>query len=174
MNLGRRRVTNEQLVACLSDGGLPGAEAFLASGNLVVEARGSTPAVAKKVARILSDGLGYDVPTFVRAGSRLLELASAEPFAPRRHTGVGKPQIAFLPGPAPAAATRAIRALATDDDWLALDDDVLHWWPRSGVALSELDFRAVERHLGPVTVRTRGTIERMATKYFAPSTKRGV
>ena len=40
-----------------------------------------------------------------------------------------------------------------------------YWMPIGGA--SELDLKAIERALGPMTLRTMGTIEQMAGKHFS-------
>ena len=165
MNLGRRRIKNPELVACFEELGFTDVEAFLASGNVVFEARGSTKALTRKVEEGLAAALEYDVPTFLRSAAEVRAIVGSEPFAgsPER---AGKLQVALLRGAPSTKACREVARLDSDDDRLAVVGRELYWWPNGGVSESELDFKALEKLLGPMTVRTRRTFERLAAKYF--------
>ena len=40
----------------------------------------------------------------------------------------------------------------------------LFWLPAGGLSESDLDFKAIDEALGPMTVRTQGTFARLAKK----------
>jgi hypothetical protein len=63
-----------------------------------------------------------------------------------------------------SAARAAALAVATVDDRLVFVNDDLFWSARLGVGRSALDVRALERALGPFTVRTVGTLAALAKK----------
>jgi hypothetical protein len=70
-------------------------------------------------------------------------------------------------GKAPSAATtKKVLALATDQDPLAFGKRELYWLPSGGTLESELDRKAIESLLGPTTMRTKGTVELLAAKFF--------
>ena len=79
----------------------------------------------------------------------------------------GKLQVAFLSRRPGAGARNEALALATADDRLALTDRELYWLPSGGIRDSALNFKAIEGLLGPTTMRTKGTIDQLAAKYFA-------
>lgn len=62
---------------------------------------------------------------------------------------------------------RTGRPLATDDDMLAFGDRELYWLPSGGTQQAALALRAIDKLVGPTTMRTQGTIEQIAAKYFA-------
>ncbi len=67
----------------------------------------------------------------------------------------------------PAAGVRKrVLALATEDDLLAFGDRELYWLPSGGTQGSALDTRAIGKLLGSTTMRTKGTVEALAAKYF--------
>ncbi len=166
MNLGGRRITNEQLCAAVTSLGFEDVRAFLASGNIVFCASGSVSAVERKLSRGLRERLGYEVPTYVRSGDRLMKVVAAEPFAGRAGAGRGKIQIAFLPKTPTPRATRAVLDMATDADWLAVVGTELFWWPIGGLSESELELEAIAKQIGPMTIRTQRTVERLVAKFF--------
>ena len=52
------------------------------------------------------------------------------------------------------------------EDGLAFGERELYWLPRGGVLDSALDMKTIERLLGSMTMRTKGTIEQIAAKHF--------
>ena len=170
INLGKRRLSNDELRGHIDALGLAGAAIFRASGNVVFsdpEARSE-----QQLERLIEEGLerllGYEVATFVRNRADLLEIAGGEPFdSATRDRLQGKLQVALL-GRRPSAATRKkALALAGEDDALAFGRRELYWLPAGGMSDSSLDLKGLERLLGPMTIRTMGTIEQIASKYFA-------
>lgn len=168
MNLGRRRITNEELCGHVEALGFSEVGAFLASGNVIFE---STMESAREVERLVEAGLqtalGYPVRTFLRTASEVRSIAEYEPFGPEELArSQGKPQIGLLSAEPTSEGRTAALALITEADRLALHDRELYWLPQSGVSDSDLDFKLLEAALGPMTVRTRRTLERMSAKYF--------
>ena len=43
----------------------------------------------------------------------------------------------------------------------------LFWLPSGGTLESALDRQALDKLLGPTTMRTKGTVEQLAAKFFA-------
>ena len=69
-------------------------------------------------------------------------------------------------GAKPAAkAKRAALDLGTEEDLLSIDGRELYWLPSGGTIDSGLDLKAIERALGPGTMRTMGTIEQIAARH---------
>ena len=168
MNLGKRRITNADLCACFTGLGLRDVGAFLASGNVVFTGAGSPAALQTKIEAGLKAALDYEVPTYLRTADQVLALAKREPFADRDGAAArGKPQIVFLARAPSAKAAAAALAHDSDDDWLAIDGQELHWWPRGRLSESALDLKALAKALGEPTIRTRNTIVRLVAKHFS-------
>jgi uncharacterized protein (DUF1697 family) len=169
MNLGGRRITNEDLAAAVSALGFEQVETFRASGNVVLGAGGGAEAeVAERLEKGLSDSLGYEVPVFLRSAEEITAIAAQEPFSANElSASKGKLQVALLQTAPAAGSRREALALASDEDLLAIDGRELYWLPSGGMSDSELDHRALAAALGQMTIRTMGTIEQVASKYFA-------
>ena len=163
MNLGKRRLKNEELLACFQELGYPDAKAFLASGNVVVQTTQKPQALEKKVEQGLERLLDYPVPTFIRSASELRQIAERNPFGNRGQQR-GKVQVAFLADAPSAAQKKQALALDSAADWLALEGRELYWWPQGGISESELDLKALDRLLGTMTIRTQTTIQRLVEK----------
>ena len=170
VNVGKaHRVGSAELRACFEELGLRNVATFRTSGNVVFDAAGE--AVDELGARIeagLEAALGYEVAVFLRTADELLAIAGREPFRSAQVDGSkGKLQVALLVGKPTAAARKSVLALATEDDALAFGDRELYWLPSGGTQESELDLKAIGKLLGLTTMRTKGTIDQMAAKYFA-------
>lgn len=165
MNVGGHRITNEQLREHLQALGFGEVQTFRASGNFVFDGgRKSDATLQKSMERRLREALGYAVPTFIRSGAELRELAAAQPF---EVSGArGKLQVVLLHEQPSKAARAQLLALDCPADRLAFAERALFWLPEGPMSDSTLDWKAIERALGATTVRTKGTIEQIAVRYF--------
>lgn len=79
MNLGGRRITNDDLRAHFEALGFTGVGVFRASGNVFFDDPGD--GAGERVERGLQERLGYPVPTFVRTRDELAAIAAHRPFS---------------------------------------------------------------------------------------------
>jgi uncharacterized protein (DUF1697 family) len=168
MNLGGRRIKNEELRRHFEEMGLEDVATFRASGNVIFSApgRGAEGKLAERVEGELGQRLGYDVPVFLRSIEEVAAIAAQRPFDPARvEKSKGKLQVSLLKKKPSAAAKQKAIALASDEDLLAIEGRELYWLPSGGLLESDLDLRAIEALLGTDTRRTMGTIEQIASKY---------
>jgi uncharacterized protein (DUF1697 family) len=168
MNLGNRRIKNEELRTHFEAMGMEGVATFRASGNVIFDC-GSGEAEAELATRVeaeLDTALGYDVPVFLRSAAEVAAIAATEPFPTSQvEASAGKLQVLMLAAEPTAAQRREVLSLATDEDRLALPGRELYWLPSGGVLDSDLDLKAIAASVGPGTQRTMGTIEQIAVKY---------
>lgn len=170
MNLGRRRISNEDLRRHVEALGFVDVATFRASGNVMLDDPGGAAigAVARRLEQGLGERLSYDVPVFVRDAAQMRAMAAAVPFsADELAASTGKQQVVLLHDAPNAAARRAALALLPDGDCFVFAGAELHWLPRGGLNDTELDFKALAKAVGPTTVRTKGTIELIAARWFA-------
>lgn len=168
MNLGGRRIKNEELRRHFDEMGFEDVATFRASGNVVFSSakRLAEAKLAQRVETELDSRLGYDVPVFLRTIKEVAAIAAQEPFAPKAVAkSKGKLQVSLLAKKPGAAARRKVLALASDEDLLAIEGRELYWLPSGGLLESDLDLKAIEALVGADTRRTMGTIEQIATKY---------
>ena len=105
---------------------------------------------------------------FLRTASEVKEIAGREPFPPEDvEASKGKLQVSLLEKKPTAAMQKKALALATDQDLLAFGKRELYWLPSGGTMESELDRKTLDKLLGPTTMRTKGTVEQLAAKFFA-------
>jgi uncharacterized protein (DUF1697 family) len=167
MNLGGRRITNDALRTHFEALGCDDVATFRASGNAIFAKDGRPAELTAELEAGLAEALGYEVPVFLRSAEELSAIAAYEPFD-RKHVSAskGKLQIALLTKKPSSAAAKKALALSTDADRLAIEGRELYWLPNGGMSESELDLKVLATILGPTTIRTKGTIDQIAAKYF--------
>jgi uncharacterized protein (DUF1697 family) len=160
INVGGRRITGTELCAPFSEAmGFSDVASFRASGNVIFSAPRKPPEA--RVENGLEEALGYQVAAFLRSRAEMLELAAMEPFEPG-----AKYHVMFLKRLPSPAIRRDVLAHGTDDDSLAFGPRELCWRPRGRMMESELDLKAVGKLVGSNTMRTNGTVEQIAAKWF--------
>jgi len=167
MNLGNRRIKNEELRAHFEAMGFEEVATFRASGNVIFATakREAEKKLASRVESELDERLGYDVPVFLRSAEEIAAVAAQEPFpAAKVKKSKGKLQVSLLMKKPSAAAKRKVLALAGGEDLLAIEGRELYWLPSGGLLESDLDLKAIEKLVGADTRRTMGTIEQIAAK----------
>ena len=141
-------------------GDFPSKEELLAARNRVIERHPETTFVEGLAAR-----LGYEVPTFVRTAVEVGRVGTMRPFSDERLAATeGRVQVAFLRATPDPGAVESVMAAAPVDDDLVVVGRELFWLPRAGISTSELRVGDVEEAIGPMTIRTLGTVTRLARK----------
>lgn len=167
MNLGRRRLTNDELVRAVQGCGCDEVEVYQASGNVIFTDDRSGDELAADMTGGLAEALGYPVPVFLRDSNELWAITKATPFTDRQLAeSSAKPQVILLHEAPDMTTIDEVRRLVPDGDVLVPLGRELHWLPATGVGSSTLDFRELDRLTGGTTVRTLGTLQRLAKKYL--------
>jgi uncharacterized protein (DUF1697 family) len=166
VNLGRnRRVSSAQLKSLFEEVGAEDVATFRTSGNVVFEAPRD---MVRDLERHLEKALEHEMVIFVRTASELKEIAAREPFPAKDvEKSRGKLQVSLLEKKPSAATQKKALALATDQDRLKFGKRELYWLPSGGTMESELNRKTLDDLLGPTTMRTKGTVEQLAAKYFS-------
>jgi len=170
MNLGGRRIKNDDLRAEFERLGFAGVATFRASGNVIFGSDGGEGEgrLGKRVEAGLGEALGYEVLVFLRSQAEVVAIAAQEPFdAKLVEASKGRLQVLLVGEKPAAAARRKVLALASDEDRLALAGRELFWLPSGGTIGSDLDLKAIDAALGKGTMRTKGTIDQIAAKLEA-------
>jgi uncharacterized protein (DUF1697 family) len=169
VNLGARRKTGSaELRSCFEAIGLEDVQTFRTSGNVVFDTAAEPKAkLGERLEKALQGSFGFDVDVFLRTAKEVDAIAAETPFpAKLLERSKGKLQVALLAKKPSAKARKEVLALATDEDLLELAGLELYWLPSGGTRDAALNLKALERLTGPWTMRTKGTIELLATKYF--------
>jgi uncharacterized protein (DUF1697 family) len=169
MNLGNRRITNDELCASFARIGFADASAFMASGNVIFSADATDQsALRETIERGLRGELDYEVPTFLRDAGDIAHIADHTPFSEREVAATeGRLQVGLLHAAPSPGAREAVLEHATDDDRLAVDGRELYWLPRAGISTADLDLTALGDDLGGITIRTHRTVQRLRARVAA-------
>jgi uncharacterized protein (DUF1697 family) len=168
MNLGGRRIKNDELRREFEALGFADVACFRASGNVIFGADGGDEGeLAARMEAGLGEALGYAVPVFLRSAPELLSIAASEPFeASLVAASKGKLQVVLLLDVPTKKQRKDALDMATDEDRLAIDGRELYWLPNGGMSESELDLKAIGAALGLTTIRTKGTIDQIVAKHL--------
>jgi uncharacterized protein (DUF1697 family) len=170
VNVGKaHRVESAELRGCFEGVGLTDVATFRTSGNVAFDGDGASPDDLRgRIEEALESMLGYDVSVFLRTADEIRAIAAQEPFARPLVEGTkGKLQVMMLTGKPAAGARKSVLGLASEDDALSFGDRELYWLPSGGMSESDLDLKAIWQVLGTITIRTKGTVDQMAAKFFA-------
>jgi uncharacterized protein (DUF1697 family) len=162
INVGGTRISKDKLCEPFTALGLEDVTTFRASGNVIFDApkTGAAKLRAQIEERLAAD-LGFTkAVTFIRTRAEMRALAESDPLPGPED---GKVHVLLLLGkPDPSVLEHA-----TSDDQLALGPRELFWRPRGRMTDSELDLKAIEKLIGPTTMRTKGTIDQIAERWFS-------
>ncbi len=152
----------DRLRAIVEGAGFENVATYIASGNVIFEAVASDD-IPDRLARALSDGLGFDVPVYLRTAIEMVDVADLRPFGEEEDNL----EISFLPVvPDPGDVERLLAATAGNDRLTVVGREVYwsHVGPRSESTHSEA---RVMRTLGmQTTQRSATTVRRIADRFF--------
>lgn len=186
INLGGRRLTNDELRDAFAGPGVAGVATYRASGNVVFEVAAgvdpddpggpddngtrTTTALETRLESRLAERLGFETTTFIRPLTRLAEIASRPELE-----GVGdegfKPHLIFLKEPMlgdrGTEVRRRLAALASDDDRFTVLGAEVIWLRRGGIHDAPIQPPDLVRAFGGegYTQRTLGTVRGIVKKF---------
>jgi uncharacterized protein (DUF1697 family) len=166
INVGGHIVKMDRLQKLFEANGCTDVETVIASGNVIFQSVSrSEKALAARIGRCLEDGLGYPVATFLRTPAELSGIARRKPFSDDAPSNL---YVGFLSEAPPAAAVRALRALASDVDDFRVVGREVYWLCRTSFSRSDFSGAKIEKLLGAATtLRNITTVRRIAEKLSA-------
>jgi uncharacterized protein (DUF1697 family) len=171
INVGGHIVTMDKLRGLFTKLGYDGVETFIASGNVVFQARATGgAALEKKIEAGLQQALGYEVKTFVRSGPEVAAIAAFTPFTPARWEAGATRVVGFLAEPLSKDAHHALMKLRGDRDDFQVNGREIYWLSTFTQSESKISNVLLERTLkASTTFRGINTIHRLTAKYaFVP------
>jgi uncharacterized protein (DUF1697 family) len=162
INVGGTRVAKDDLCAPFRAVGLEDVTTFRASGNVIFDGpRESATKLAKRIEERLAADLGFTrAVTFIRTTTQMRALAEEDPIP--RAAGQ-KLHVMFCLKKPPAS----VLDYATETDRLVIGKRELYWGPEGRMRESEIDLKAVEKLIGPMTMRTKDTVDQIAARFFS-------
>ena len=172
LNIGGHRVKMTDLCAHFESLGFANAESFIASGNIIFEARtANTAAMEKRIEAHLRKSLGYEVATFVRSVAEVTAISKYKPFKDGVLKSATALNVGFLTEPPSADAVAGLMKHKSADDDFHLNGREVYWACKTRQSDSAFFKVGFEKALkARVTVRNVNTIARLAEQH-APGGK---
>ena len=168
INVGGHTVTNDELKQLFAGAGVPGAETFIASGNVTFTSTAKPAALEAKLEAHFEKKLGYEVKTFLRTPAELEAIGETRPFAKARHASATVLVVGFLAeAPTPAQKKLLAGFNNAESDFAAIGREI-YWLCQVNQSASAFFKVPFEKRFGaPCTWRNMNTVERLLAKYDA-------
>ena len=170
INVGGHTVKMDRLRGLFADMGLPEAQTFIASGNVIFDSPArSTRALEKKISGHLHEALGYEVAAFVRSAAELAAVARYQAFSAAQ---LSQPYhglyVGFLAEPLGPEAREALLAYRTSVDDFHTHQREIYWLCRLRSSESTFSLARLEKsHRLQATFRNATTVRKLAAEYAA-------
>jgi uncharacterized protein (DUF1697 family) len=166
INIGGRVVKMDHLRSLFEAMKFKQVETFIASGNVLFDARGTDgDALEKRIETHLKGALGYEVLTFVRSPDEIATAAAYEPFGdpgslPPAH-GI---YVGFLKTAPTDDVRRRLLAFRSQVDDLHVREREVYWRSVKNLRESLFSGALLEKTVGPATMRNVTTVRKLAAK----------
>lgn len=167
INVGGHVVKMDRLRAEFEALGFGGVETFIASGNVLFDARSDDRAtLEQRIERRLEKTLGYSVATFLRTPEELAALVRDEPFRERDESATL--WVGFLKSELSREARDRLLAFRTDVDEFESCGREAYWMCRIKMNESKVSGAKMEKALAtPATFRNVTTVRKLVLKTAA-------
>ena len=166
INTGGRRLTNERLVEPFHRLGLEEVAAYQAAGNVTFVTDAPALADPDGLSVALGEAYGFPVPTLVRTEDEARAIVAARPFGDDELAATaGRVQVAFMAEAPDDGLVAAVDALVPSADRVVVRGREWFWLPVDGITGSTLPVGSIEALVGPMTIRTLGTVRRMVGRF---------
>jgi len=158
VNVGGVNLKMADVAAALRDAGFDNVRTILASGNVVLDGRGSAASVRKKAESALRETFGYDAWVLVYDLDAVAAIAEGYPFEPEvdgHHS-----YVTFVSDPAVLDEIAALATEAGPAEKIARGDGVLYWQvPKSATLDSTIGkTMGTKRYKSSTTTRNLRTL----------------
>ena len=167
INVGGHNVKMDELRVLFESLGFTNVETFIASGNIIFEAKPEKNRdLEKQIEAYLQKSLGYGVATFIRTNSEIAEIAWYKPFDKAKLQIAQALNVAFLAEPLQVEAQKTLMSLSTEIDEFNVHDREVYWLCQKKQSESAFSNTLFERKLKvQTTFRGWKTILKLAAKY---------
>lgn len=166
INVGGRRLTNIELVKPFIEAGFKDVSAYQAAGNITFKSDDSDMRWTETLQPALTKAYGFETPVFVRTHAELCAVNHASPFSDEELAATeGRIQVSFMHSTPDEAAVAAVLALSPVGERVVFSGREWFWLPERGISSSQLPISAIEGLVGPMTIRTLGTVARMLSRF---------
>ena len=167
INVGGRNVKMDRLREIFESMGFSNVETFIASGNVIFEAKPQNEdTLIKKIEKGLEETLGFEVATFIRSDAELAEIANYRPFPKFQMDSAAALNVAFLTNPLDDKAKKSLITLKSDIDDFHIHGREVYWLCLKKQSDSKFSNAVLEKALGvKSTMRGINTVQKLADKY---------
>lgn len=167
INVGGHNVKMENLRLLFESLDLSNVETFIASGNVVFDAKSKdNKPLEKKIEKRLQEALGYEVAAFIRTDKELAEIANYKPFQQSELDAVVTLNVAFLKDALDNQSMQKLMTLRTEIDDFHVHGREIYWLCQKKQSDSTFSNAVLEKALGiKSTLRGVNTVRKMAGKY---------
>ena len=168
INVGGHVVKMEQLRDLFSAMGFAKVETFIASGNVIVEAKSDdTKKLETLIETQLHKSLGYEVSAFLRTLEELRRVEQYRPFGDAELNGKDNALfVGFIAAKPNKTGVQRVESMRTDVDDLKVHNREVYWLLRTSFSDSKISGARLEKALGAkATFRNMNTIRRLIAKY---------
>lgn len=167
INVGGHNIKMEELRALFESLGFSNVETFIASGNVIFEAKPENAGdLQKMIEENLRKSLGYDVATFIRTDAEIADIARYKPFDDKQLQTAQALNVAFLAEPLSDEAQKALLGLHNEIDEFHIHGREVYWLCKVKQSKSSFSNAVFERKLKvQATFRGWNTVLKLAAKY---------
>ena len=164
INVGGHVVKMDRLRTLFEELGFTGVRTFIASGNVLFDARSAKPAALEnRIERHLEDALGYAVATFLRTPAELSAVAAHAPFPLDHFDASSRFSIGFLKSSLSSAHRRTLGDFSSPQDAFHANGREVYCLSRTRASESPVSGAVLERAFGmPATFRNVTTVRKLA------------
>lgn len=154
----------EALRALFESMGAENVQTFIASGNVIFDARAGDPArLERKFESGLEVALGFPVATFLRTLPEVENISGFPAFPPAEIAAAAGFYVGFLKSAPVKAVGEAVAASSTPSHRFRVHGRELYWLRVNRD--EEFTGPRTEKAVGPTTVRSMTTVRKIVTKY---------
>ena len=162
INTGGRRMTNEELLDPFVRLGFEDVAAYQAAGNITFRCEETDAAQPERLNAFLTEAYGFNPVLFMRTIDDMRTIVEAGPFSAGDLAGTeGRVQVSLLQRAPDEPSIAEVLNLVPPEDRIVFAGKEWFWLPKKGISDSELPVGAIEKIVGPMTIRAIGTPSRM-------------
>lgn len=159
-------MTNEELLNPFVRLGFEDVAAYQAAGNITFRCEDPDAAQPDRLEPFLTEAYGFDPVLFMRTVGEMRTIVEAGPFSAGDLAGTeGRVQVSLLQRAPNEASIAEVLNLVPPEDRVVFAGKEWFWLPTKGISDSELPVGAIEKIVGPISIRTIGTLSRMLQKF---------
>jgi uncharacterized protein (DUF1697 family) len=168
INVTNRFVKMAELRKVFESFGYENVETYIQSGNIIFDSpQEDARGLEKEIEAQLEAALGFAVPTFLRSGSELAQVANTWPFSEADRDERATLYVSFIRAEPPLDLQEKLAALSNEIDQFHVHGPHVYWLYRRYLSRSNTRTDPIEKTLQTLaTNRNISTVRKITAKYF--------